>query len=46
MPKKPRIRTLMQIKHVKGSETLHNVHGSIFVTILSTLKENQLEKLT
>ena len=31
MPKKPRVRTLMDSEHVKGSETLHECACNIFV---------------
>ena len=45
MPKKPRVRTLMGLKHGKGSETLPKSAWQYFFSyFLIRMKENQAEK--
>ena len=40
MPKKPRVRTLMDIQHVERSETLLNSKRQFFCNIFLSLLEN------
>ena len=45
MPKKARLRTLMHSQHVKVSETLLNLRGSIFVTFLDISDRKSAQKI-
>ena len=45
MPKKPRVRTLMEVQHFKGSETLLKSARQYFLLyFLIAPKGNQLQK--
>ena len=45
MPKKPRVRTLMDSQQVKGSDKLLKMHGSIFVIFFYHLARKSAQKI-
>ena len=45
MPKKPRVRTLMNGQLVKGCERLLNLHSSIFVIFFDNFAEKSSRKV-
>ena len=44
MPEKSRTRTLMDTQHVKQSEKLHNLHGSIFARFFDHSERKSAQK--
>ena len=44
MPKKPRVRTLMQVQHFKESETLLKSAGHYFIYVFGSLWKKIIQK--
>ena len=44
MPKKPRVRTLMQVQHFKESETLLKSAGHYFIYVFGSLLKKIIQK--